>query len=89
MPSQKKADALKSRFRIIDAAYGAVIARRIKKDKEAADVLTLFFKNNLHRHDAGLMELPEFARGYVYDTTSKLMAYARASINTVKKDSTI
>jgi hypothetical protein len=70
-------------IRIIDIAYGALIAQKLKHDKEAVDTLFACFQKYViaGQHYGTLADLPEFVRGYVWSYHSVLMAFAKASIS--------
>lgn len=76
------AKLLKTKFRIIDLAYGALIATRLKEDAEAAEVLIQLFARALETGTqyGTLSDLPEFARGYAWMYDPVLAAYARATV---------
>jgi hypothetical protein len=85
LPSQEKEEALQSKIRIIDIAYGALIALRVKQDPEAVKILADCFTQAMGKPAIVLQDIPEIARGYVWNQAPRMMAYARVLMNQVPK----
>jgi hypothetical protein len=73
---------LAERFRTIDLAHGALIALKLKQDREAAEYLSKKFQEVLATGAlyGTLADLPEYVRGYVWGYYPVLTAYARATV---------